>query len=385
MVASNRFIGCRRQGTTLVLLCVTMIVLAAFVAFIVDVGRMYLIRSQLQTAVDAGALAATLQLKTDQDDIWAAVDAAEQFVQHNRVGSLVTIPTDAISVDVGNWDAESKTFSVFGGAPNAVRVTGNVIDEPLFFAGLIGVDMFSVPRTAVANGGGGVMDIMMALDLSGSMGSQGRIQALHAAAPEFVAVIEDEGDSDRIAVMGYGAELNSYDPVAKGHSGTVYLDTPSILYPNNSDWAAVLESGLTNDLASIRNHVVNAATLQANKYNGWTPTGAAIRDSAHYLDQNARSGAEKFIVLMSDGHANKPDGNGPGYARDMADYAAGLNIKVFTISLGDGADPDLMQDIADLTGGEHFAATGASSTLSAALTEAFRNVAEAIKRTQLVQ
>ena len=88
---------------------------------------------------------------------------------------------------------------------------------------------------------------------------------------------------------------------------------------------------------------------------------------------------------MSDGQANKPNGNGPGYALDMASYASGLDIKVYTISLGTGADEDLMQQIADNTGGEHFQATGLSGNLSADLTNAFEKIADAIKQTQLVQ
>jgi Mg-chelatase subunit ChlD len=91
------------------------------------------------------------------------------------------------------------------------------------------------------------------------------------------------------------------------------------------------------------------------------------------------------IVLMSDGHANKPNGNGPGYAREMAHYAAGLNIKVYTISLGNAADEDLMEDIAEITGAKHFTAGGSSSELPDKLKDAFRNVASDVKRTQLVK
>jgi hypothetical protein len=78
--------------------------------------------------------------------------------------------------------------------------------------------------------------------------------------------------------------------------------------------------------------------------------------------------------------------SGPDYARSMAAYAASLDVTVITISLGDDADLDLMQDIADATGGEHFDATGSGeSVLTERLTEAFRQVAASIKRTQLVQ
>ena len=89
--------------------------------------------------------------------------------------------------------------------------------------------------------------------------------------------------------------------------------------------------------------------------------------------------------MMSDGHANKPPGNGPGYAREMAAYAASLDVKVYTISLGNSADTDLMEEIATATGGEHFDASGSGGSLGDNLTEAFRGVANSLGRTQLVQ
>ena len=70
----------------------------------------------------------------------------------------------------------------------------------------------------------------------------------------------------------------------------------------------------------------------------------------------------------------------------MAAYAAGLEVTVYTISLGNGADLDLMQDVADIGGGIHFDATGTGeATLTARLTEAFRQAAAAMKRVGLVQ
>lgn len=390
MVIHRRFSD-HRRGATLVLICILMTVLVAMVAFAVDVGRMYLVRSQLQSAVDSGALAAGLQLREDSDDVDAAMAAAEEFVQLNRVGWLATVPEDAIVVTAGTWDSDTRTFTAGGDDPKAVQVSANLDDEPLFFSSVLGHTKFSVPRSAIVSAGGLPMDIIMTLDLSGSMGSQGRIQALQTAAPTFVDVIEEVGDDDRIGVFGYGALVGEYDPTAQGDTGTLYVSTPQDLYPDDDeDWVGVLEATLTSDFDDLRNNVLDADTLTADKYNGWTPIGAALRDSAHYLQANVRQDEEvqKVIVLMSDGHANKPAGDGPGYALEMADYAASLGIKVYTISLGAEADEDLMEQIAERAGGKHFDATTQGNQvadLTAALTAAFKHVASDIKRTQLVQ
>ncbi len=369
----------------MVLIAMLMIVVVGMVAFAVDVGRMYLVRSELQSAVDAGTVAASLQLREDQTDIDGALDAAKQFVQANKVGILETVPDESITVEAGRWNHDTRTFTPGASQPNAVRVFADQANEPLFFSRIWGLNQFAVPRDAIATFGGGHMDIMMTLDLSGSMGSQGRIEALQDAAPVFVDVIDSADNNDRIGVMGYGALRGSYDPEDRGHEGTVYTDAPSSLYPDNSNWAAVLEYPLTFDFHWLRDHVLTAATLDSNKYNGWTPVGAAIRDSAHYLATHARPDVSRVMVLMSDGHANKPQGNGPGYAIEMANYAKSQGITIYTISLGNAADEQLMEDIAALTGGKHFLARGQSEgNLTPELTAAFRKIANAIKGSQLV-
>lgn len=382
MTASIRPARRRRRGATLILICILMIVLMAMVAFAVDTGRMYLVRAEMQSAVDAGALAAALQLRNDPQNLDAAVDVAKDYVQKNHVGWLATVPKDAITVEVGDWNSATSTFTTGGPNPNAVRVLGTS-DEPLFFSSVLGHSQFSAPRVAIATGSAKTQDVMMTLDLSGSMGSQGRIQALWDAAPVFVNALE--GSGDRIGVAGYGAIPGQYDPAARGDLGTVFTDTPEELFPDDSDWVAVLEAPLTTDFDYLRNTVLSEDNLKANKYNGWTPIGAALRDSAYYLSVNARPGVDRVIVLMSDGHANKPNGNGPGYARDMAHYAASLNIKVYTIALGNAADDDLMKDIADITGAKYFSAGGPANQLGDKLKDAFRNVASEVQRTQLVK
>jgi Ca-activated chloride channel homolog len=376
----------KRRGTSMLLFAILLPVLIAMLAFAIEVGRMYLVRSQLQTAVDAGALAASLQLRDKQTDVPAAVSAAQKFVQLNRVGAFATVPTDAITIQPGNWDSVARAFVPGGTSPDAVQVSGTLNKEPFFFARTLGISKFSVPRSAVAIKGDAPMDIVMTLDLSGSMSIQGRIQALQKTAPIFVNVMETFGDDDRIGVMGYGALKSRYYPAALGHTGVSYTNTPTSMYPSNDEWCGVLEAGLTFDFDYLRGSVLNKSTLIANKYNGWTPIGAALRDSAHYLNANARPDIEKVIVLMSDGHANKPTGNAPGYALIMASYAAALDIKVYTISMGEAADEDLMQQIADTAKGKHFIASGTSeSALTTSLTTAFKKIAGDLKQAQLVQ
>lgn len=381
-----------RRGGSIVFMVVLLTIVMAAVAFTIEIGRMYVLHSQIQTAVDSAAIAASLKLAEDYTATEEAAEMAREYVQRNRVGNGVTVPAEAITVEVGTWDSETGQFAAGGDAPNAVRVSARQQDEPFYFARIFGRTTFAAPAAAVATGSGGPLDIMMVLDLSGSMSSQGRIQALQNAAPEFVDVIEEAGGQDQIGVMGYGVESDEFDPDDHG-DGTPYTLSPSSLFQSGDDWVAVLEEDLTDNFADLTNDALSSSNLTAQKYGGGTPIGAGIRDASHYLENSVYARetvneipVQKVIVLMSDGEANKPSGDGEGYSLDMADYAATLDIKVYTISLGDSADVDLMEEIAERTGGLHFDATGSGEEeLTEALTNAFRNIGMALKRPQLVE
>lgn len=380
----------RRSGATLVLIVVLMVVILTSAAFAVDFGRMLLVRSQLQTAVDAGALAGSLRLKQDPSDIEAAQAAAREFVARNRVGFMVTVPDDAITVEVGGWDSIARVFDPQATNLDSISVSATQSNEPFFFAQMFGSSSFSIPRQSVAVAGGEPLEILMVLDLSWSMVDKGRIEALQSAAPVFVNVIKQYSYDDRIGVMGYGVCKGTYDPAAHGHTGVLYTATPADLFPDPSDyaqdWVGILEGPITDDLDSLLNTALSTDQLLAGKYGGGTPIGAALRDSAHYLSNVAREDTSAVMILMSDGEANMPESNSAGYALQMADYAKTCGIAVFTISLGDSADTQLMAAIAAATGAKHFDATGTNGgDLTTLLTQAFCNIASEISRTTMVQ
>ena len=223
-----------RRGAVIVLIAILLPVLIAMVVFSVEVGRMYLVRSQLQTAVDAGALAAGLQLREKPDDVNDAVKKAHRIrpaesrrcVRQGSQGSHHRsqpgpgtprrghlLPTHArAGCDSSQRHAGSRAVFLCQG-PRATHVRHAAIGHRHCAA--------AVP-----------LDIIMTLDLSGSMGSQGRIEALQNAAPTFIEVLKDVGDNDRVGVMGYGAMISRYDPAAAGHNGTPYTAAPSSLYPS---------------------------------------------------------------------------------------------------------------------------------------------------------
>lgn len=384
-----------RTGAMAVLMACFLIAVLAMVAFSVDVGLTTLLRSEVQTAVDAGALAAAIQLQNEPDDIPTAENVAREFVQLNRAGAAVEIPEDAIDVEPGHFDHVTGVFTTTLETPNALRVFARQDNERFYFGRIFGHDFFGAPASAVAASSSVPIDVMLVLDLSGSMRDYGRIEALHNSAPAFVDVIESSSGDDRIGVMGLSCRPDYYPYMVMylGYTGVAYN---SGLHPTDDHHIGILESPLTTDFASLKQNVLGPANLPAEKYGyapyivGYTGTGAAIGDAAHYLNQQPEIRneleVEKVIVLMSDGYANRPTHNAAGYALAMAEYAADRDISIYTISLGNEADLNLMNQIATTTGGEHFDATGSGEgELTEKLTDAFRQAASAIKNVQLVK
>ena len=374
-----------RRGLALVLVALSLPLIIGIVAFAVNIGMMALLRAEIQNAVDAGTLAAVLQFQDEPADADAAGEAALEFVQRNRVGSTLTIPEDAVQVEIGRWDADAETFTATTVDANAVHVFARQDDQESFFGKIFGRQSYGAPADGIASILSTTTDIMMVLDLSGSMFREGRIQALLAAAPIFVDVIESFGGRDQIGMMGLSADPNDYT----GSNDNFYQSGLHEGY--NHYHVGVLERTLTTDFDNLRNVTLSKGQLKPQKYGpGYTGTGGAMGDAVHYLvnGAEARAKAKKYIVLMSDGRANRPirEQFGPIYALMMAEYARQNDVTVYTISLGNGADLETMQRIADITGGEHFDATGSGvDVLTARLTEAFENVANSLRRPQLVQ
>jgi hypothetical protein len=148
------------------------------------------------------------------------------------------------------------------------------------------------------------------------------------------------------------------------------------VYNSPTGWGK-LEQELTLDyqiLSDISRH------RQAGHYHTMTNIAAGLDTAREELQRNARAEAFKMIVLMTDGIPTYP--NSTSYARELAVDAAQqcaiAGYPVVTISLGTGADAQLMQLIADMTDGIHFNIPGGRpvSEYEEDLEETFRQIAE---------
>lgn len=117
-------------------------------------------------------------------------------------------------------------------------------------------------------------------------------------------------------------------------------------------------------------HESTKSAIDALTTGGATNIGEAIKAGAAELSSpRANAQANKALILLTDGKANKPNGPGHGehpadvqFALDKAQEAADQGFKIFTIGLGqDGEEINvgMLEDIAEIGGGSfHHALDG---------------------------
>jgi uncharacterized repeat protein (TIGR01451 family) len=174
------------------------------------------------------------------------------------------------------------------------------------------------------------VDVVLAQDVSGSMVdpveagvTQTRLAASQAAACAFVNSLPS---MDRTAVVSYSTSASLAQP-----------------------------------LTTTKNAITR--TLYDLTATGWTNIGEGISVSHRELITSPRylSYTAKTIILLSDGIANRPVNTQTArqYAEDQADAASRDNIRIYAIGFGGDADEELLQNIADISGGKYFFAPDA--------------------------
>ena len=190
----------RRGGAIVVMSAAMMVMILAMAAFSLDVGWISLTKAQMQNAVDAGALAAAMELNpyADQDDVEeAARQAAGQVAALHRAGDKpgVSLATGNGSVEFGrqSYDPDTgQTIYTWGKSArpyNMVKVTaekqkietGVSTDDrrlPLFFGPVIGHPKAPLETHAIATFQ--PRDIVLVLDYSASMNDDSELRSIGA-------------------------------------------------------------------------------------------------------------------------------------------------------------------------------------------------------------
>jgi Putative Flp pilus-assembly TadE/G-like len=190
----------RAEGQILALFAVTVVAIFIGMALVFDVGNLLIQRRMAQDAADGGALAGAQALVQGASDPTIR-DTIKSFGEGTSGpwGTTVTVTphnyyVDATGVNVG---------AIGSGMPNPVPVGIHVEitrSIPATFSRLIGIKQLTATGFATGAAGVGPVDVMLALDTTGSMGSTG-FNAEQNAVHDFVQAMNMvKGDPKSVRV-----------------------------------------------------------------------------------------------------------------------------------------------------------------------------------------
>lgn len=151
----------RERGAVAIVVALSLTLLIGCLALVLDLGRLYIAKAELQNAADAAALAAAHRLDGSAAGVTNAVDAAMTTASQNSFwGNLgeetVTLTRDDVSfssapddVDAGSWESEAIA-TASPGSYFFVRVDTATRNFDTWFAGIWQIFQTSANGAAVA-------------------------------------------------------------------------------------------------------------------------------------------------------------------------------------------------------------------------------------------
>lgn len=145
-----------RRGATLIYVTVAMTVLMAIGSLAVDLGRVQVVKTELQRAADAASRYAASSLA---QGISVARTAAVTAAGENLADGTSVALDSTNDIDFGSWDSTTRTFTVLTGpaqtSSNAVRVSARRVSSrgtavPLMFARVLGRTSCDAQAVSVA-------------------------------------------------------------------------------------------------------------------------------------------------------------------------------------------------------------------------------------------
>ena len=269
-----RFIA-ERRGNIFILFALALIPIVGGIGIAIDSARGYLVKSKLSNALDAAGLAAARAADPDQ----IAEDITRYFAANfpdGYLGATITGPNYTLSED-------DTVISLSVAA--SVETT---------FAKVIGFDDFDVAASAEVTRGTGFADVVLSIDMSGSMGEsagggQTRIEGARNAA---LALLDQMfGDKEtkpdvQIGLVPWNSKVNvSTDGESFSSGGTTSVGVPAFTNPIN-------DAG-QNEVHDANNSEVPLLFEPPNDWNGCV-FARYIHDGNNNNDGDTSYGADTF-------------------------------------------------------------------------------------------
>jgi len=281
-----------------------------------DTFRQMDAQARLQAALDAGALAGASTANASEQTIRKVI---QDFASANGIGELID-PSTGLDIK----------FNTNG----AIRVSARG-EIPTTLGRLLGVDGLAVHAATEVMAGRSGAEVSLVLDTTGSMNSDGKIQALRNAASDFVKIIANTNSNTaegmiRVSLVPYAKYVNVgtgnktagwMDPVIESGGNVWRGCVGSREYPNNTNDGAYGDGippimnencappiePLTADAAKLLGRIAGLTGsgmtyIPGGLAWGWRTLSAIPPFSEGVSATEAdQKNIRKYIVLMTDG------------------------------------------------------------------------------------
>ncbi len=312
-----RRFGCDRKGATAVVFTISLIPVTAGLGMSVDVGRLYLTRAKLQSALDSAAIASAVNYKFTNDQTKAMAAASNVFAA--ATGSVGVLDIQNSSVNVAN-----AQVNLLASAVVSTPLMGLL--SPTHSSQTIKVNSQASIRSS--EGLGKNLEVSLMLDVTISMGQNSgttgmtKLAALQTAAKNLVDTVVQADQSkktSRVSLAPFASAVNvgSYFPTING--GSIPTTTTTTGPSRNrvtvtNSWPSVVERGgayvAIDDAPSSANFPSYYAMRSSAKgqYASYESSSTTNRPNATILPLTSDKNALKTSI---DSYA--PDGSTAGH------------------------------------------------------------------------
>ncbi len=388
-----------RRGALVPLFAITLPALLLLCAVAINIAHFRMLRTELKIATDASAHAAGRAMSVYQD-VDQTIDFAKLIGGMNKVGNAPFQLADE-QIVFGRSIRPSPTSkynfteypiaNVRNGVVNPNSVAINAAGTfPLLLASIGRHSSLSLEQQSIATQVD--RDIVLVLDKSGSMMEFRDVPALDNAIDALYAaknITRTERNNAKNNTFSlnvanrlhgvmkeYAFDRRASSTVAPRHSRWAQLKLGVVAFfdvvsaTDQVEMVAIVTFSTNATLNEVLNS--NYAPLKT-KVNSINPNGStaigsgmAASDPELFSSTRARQFATKTIVVLSDGE-NTSGANPVTVARNLT---TAHDVTIHTVSLSEGSDPAVMDQIAAIGGGTHFHSSDGTD-----LEEIFRTIA----------
>jgi Flp pilus assembly protein TadG len=228
-----------RSGNAMMLFSLALIPLTAIIGLAVDFGRVYAVRAQTQSALDAAALAAGRVAQVEKNDVAAKTQSTATTYFNKAKPSAVVSSTLAFTTDAQNTEfqvtATSWVKTPFLAVLHMLGDKDGVAGAPANCQGnFYGCVKVTTTATAAlcpsaacsaSNSGGSNVEVAVMLDVTGSMCQPcSKIDALRTSAQDLIDIVVWDDQSEyysRVALVPFAEAINVGTTLAPKVRGSV--------------------------------------------------------------------------------------------------------------------------------------------------------------------